>query len=281
MVENRLICPGCAAEYRLPPDAIPPAGREVECSACGHMWQARPPQPAPLDLGHFAASSGAAAATPSSAPPRAPDQPRPIPPASARLSASVLDILRGEVEHERRQRAAEAAAEGRQPPVAAPAPAAPDAASGAGAEPDWPATTVTMPTGAARAVLSAPQPQPAPQLDHGTLAPQAEAAPPAPAAAVIRHVPMRPAHLAAAEPARPAPRRTDTLAPAGRTRGRAKAQRAGFGLALMLGAAALALYLLAPTLAQSGNPIGQRLLELRHEVDRGRLWLQDQAGSLR
>ena len=35
MAEFKLICPGCRAEYALPPDAIPQGGREVECPACG------------------------------------------------------------------------------------------------------------------------------------------------------------------------------------------------------------------------------------------------------
>ncbi|MCS5600958.1 MAG: zinc-ribbon domain-containing protein, partial [Paracoccus sp.] len=34
----RLICPGCDAEYRIPEKAIPPEGREVECSDCGRVW---------------------------------------------------------------------------------------------------------------------------------------------------------------------------------------------------------------------------------------------------
>ena len=40
MAEIRLICPGCGAEYRVPETAIPPDGREVECSACGKIWHA-------------------------------------------------------------------------------------------------------------------------------------------------------------------------------------------------------------------------------------------------
>lgn len=38
----RLTCPQCGAQYEIPDDAIPPAGREVECSSCNHVWfQAR------------------------------------------------------------------------------------------------------------------------------------------------------------------------------------------------------------------------------------------------
>ncbi|SCY48536.1 zinc-ribbon domain-containing protein [Paracoccus tibetensis] len=278
MAEIRLICPGCAAEYRLPSDAIPPTGREVECSACGHLWQARPPQPAPLDLGDFAA--------PRAEPARdgAREQLRPIPPAAARLPSSVLDILRGEVEHERRLRAAEAEAQGRQPPVAAPAAEA-ESGAAAEAEPDWPATTVTMPAGGTRELITGPQhanPQPATRARPAPRPEQAlEAAPPAPPAAapVIRHA-APPVSVAAEAPRSPAYGGPANAGPAEpRPRARPDAQRTGFGLAVMLGAAALALYLLAPNLAQNGGPIGQRLMELRHEVDRGRLWLQDQTGA--
>lgn len=34
----RLICPSCGAQYDVPDDAIPPAGREVQCSSCNHAW---------------------------------------------------------------------------------------------------------------------------------------------------------------------------------------------------------------------------------------------------
>ena len=119
MAEFKLICPGCRAEYALPPDAIPQGGREVECPACGHVWQAHPPAAGGrLDLGRFFS--------------RRPDQdetPRPLPPARARLSPDVLDMLKSEVDHERRLRDAEQQDD--------PRPGA--------EEIDWPATTVTLP----------------------------------------------------------------------------------------------------------------------------------------
>lgn len=34
----RLICPECNALYDIADAMIPPEGREVECSACGHVW---------------------------------------------------------------------------------------------------------------------------------------------------------------------------------------------------------------------------------------------------
>ena len=34
----RLICPSCGAQYDVPDDAIPEAGRDVQCSNCNHTW---------------------------------------------------------------------------------------------------------------------------------------------------------------------------------------------------------------------------------------------------
>ena len=44
----RLICPNCGAQYEVPPEAIPPAGRDVQCSACSHTWFVHPSAPEPL-----------------------------------------------------------------------------------------------------------------------------------------------------------------------------------------------------------------------------------------
>jgi len=38
----RLVCPNCDAKYEVPEDAIPDAGRDVQCANCSHAWfQAR------------------------------------------------------------------------------------------------------------------------------------------------------------------------------------------------------------------------------------------------
>ena len=34
----RLICPNCGAQYEVADDVIPPEGRDVQCSSCGHTW---------------------------------------------------------------------------------------------------------------------------------------------------------------------------------------------------------------------------------------------------
>jgi len=34
----RLTCPNCTAQYEVEDSVIPVAGRDVQCSACGHIW---------------------------------------------------------------------------------------------------------------------------------------------------------------------------------------------------------------------------------------------------
>jgi predicted Zn finger-like uncharacterized protein len=43
----RIICPNCDAHYEIEASAIPPGGRDVQCSACGHFWFQPSAHPAP------------------------------------------------------------------------------------------------------------------------------------------------------------------------------------------------------------------------------------------
>ncbi|WP_375259094.1 zinc-ribbon domain-containing protein [Citreimonas sp.] len=49
MSKIRLVCPQCGARYDVPPEVIPPEGRDVQCSHCTHTWfqRAETVQPAP------------------------------------------------------------------------------------------------------------------------------------------------------------------------------------------------------------------------------------------
>ena len=38
----RLICPNCGAQYEVDAQVIPEAGRDVQCSGCGHTWFQQP-----------------------------------------------------------------------------------------------------------------------------------------------------------------------------------------------------------------------------------------------
>lgn len=247
MAEFRLNCPGCGAEYILPQDAIPAAGREVECSRCDHVWQAqRPTQTSrPLDLGSFTMGNAGDDNLP----------PVPLPSASKRLSADVLDILRDEVEHERRLRDAEA--QPQTPPKDAILPEIPDN--------DWPATTVTVPAEAPRKM------------------PRAPADFPAKSPSVIRHLPTRsttPApklHVPPVAVQEPAPRPV-TPVPLAQTATRDE-YRTGFGLSLLVAACCVGLYIAAPKLAAQDVSFAGQLTQLRAEVDQARLWLADRVTS--
>lgn len=235
MAEIRLICPGCAAEYRVPDSAIPPDGREVECSACGNVWHATA-QPG------LAGIQARADAEPPAHPPQL----------SRRLPDSVLDILRDEVEHERRARAAE--------DTDLPAPAGPAPAPRPVPDPEWPATTITR------------------HFDPRPAEPAAsEPASPAP----VRPVSLRPAAAAAprAKEAASAPVRQNLPASVPAPRSARGGYGAGMGFALMLAAGLMALYLLAPMMEGQGA-FGEGLMDLRADLDGARMWLQDRADAL-
>ncbi|MFD1913298.1 zinc-ribbon domain-containing protein [Halodurantibacterium flavum] len=83
----RLICPNCTAQYEVEENAVPPQGRDVVCSACGHGWFHTGAQ---LNDVLVLAGDAPGAATP----PRRP------------LDAAVVNILREEAEREARARRA-------------------------------------------------------------------------------------------------------------------------------------------------------------------------------
>lgn len=103
----RLICPNCGAQYEIDAELIPQAGRDVQCSDCGHTWFETPGASlareasiddlaTPDDLPEDGATSQAEAAFTDQPP--SPEAPRP------HLSEDVAQILREEADHERAQR---------------------------------------------------------------------------------------------------------------------------------------------------------------------------------
>ncbi|NCO85297.1 MAG: thioredoxin [Rhodobacterales bacterium] len=66
----RLICPNCGAQYEVADDVIPAAGRDVQCSNCGHTWFETPGASAAAEEGRGVASR---AREPQPAPESAPE----------------------------------------------------------------------------------------------------------------------------------------------------------------------------------------------------------------
>jgi predicted Zn finger-like uncharacterized protein len=99
----RLICPNCDAQYEVPDDVMPVAGRDVQCSNCGQTWFQHHPDKAPVAEDEL---SDAPAPDEETAPP--PPPPPSVPPKAERrqLDPAVADILRQEAEAEQAARRA-------------------------------------------------------------------------------------------------------------------------------------------------------------------------------
>lgn len=258
----RLICPRCGAQYEIDAAAIPAAGRDVECSACDHVWRAWPmPEPA------------------------APFDPTARPRLSRPLSESVIEILREEAARELEVRAAERRLQRLAEAGAAEAPLSDAAAASAGAPSpddtllpgDAPAEHSRDTGDARRPIAAAPTATPPDRQSASHAAsPPATRSPPAPAAVIPAATPPAvPAPIARPQPAvawAAAP-----LAPA--LAGSRRRYDAGFHLAVMLALLALALYALAPRLGDQ-PPFGATLLEWRDTVDQGRDWLSSQGDAV-
>lgn len=104
----RLICPNCDAQYEVDAALIPAEGRDVQCSACGHVWFQSPDlADGGEDEAEFAPPPGPAfGGEPEETPEPEPEDPQVLRRHS--LDDSMLAVLREEAEREARARAAEA-----------------------------------------------------------------------------------------------------------------------------------------------------------------------------
>lgn len=98
----RLICPNCDAQYEVDAGMIPAEGRDVQCSACGHVWF-QSPWTAEDEDEAMDWAAGDLPAPPADPGPAAPVQQR------HSLDESMLAVLREEAERETQARAREAA----------------------------------------------------------------------------------------------------------------------------------------------------------------------------
>ena len=108
----RLVCPNCDAEYEVDASVIPLAGRDVQCSNCGHTWFQNAPEVEAAAADEAALFDPAPPIARPAAPPPAPSvaaaavPPEP-PPVRRGIDESVLAVLREEAERESLARKAE------------------------------------------------------------------------------------------------------------------------------------------------------------------------------
>lgn len=281
----RLTCPNCAAMYEVDDHLIPPGGRDVQCSNCGHAWffipaeeEAHAPPPPPA----------AHPAPPAREPPAAPAQPAPAAapaggaagtgPAPARrpLDPGVADILRAEAEREARARRGMPEPLEVQPDLGLPgAPERPARAAAAPAPPGGPGGAAA-PAGAEGPPAPAPgAPSPRAGEARGSrreLLPDIEAVTPT----LQPSAPRSAAAPASAGATTSAPAAGAAAGP-GPTAGQGPAAeggfRRGFAAAMLIGAVLVLLYLLAPMLAEAVPALAEPLAAYVAAVDALRLWL--------
>ena len=162
----RLTCPSCGAQYEVPPEAIPPQGRDVQCSACGHGWFEQPaegrprlvdPESAPEPWDSLPREEGGEeeaddlAELQAAPPPPRTDPGAAAAQARARVAPEVERILREEAAREAEARAEEAARR-----------ALPEAAPEADRPPEPPRWTRRRETEESPLPASSPGPRPAP-----------------------------------------------------------------------------------------------------------------------
>lgn len=250
----RLVCPNCDAEYEVDASAIPDTGRDVQCSNCGHAWfQLSPrveeelaaeqalfdPPPVPQDETDGMGEPSAAA-----------------PPARA-LDESVLAVLREEAERETRARRSEAP-----PPIETQSElglsAAIAATVAAAAQPEPAASDAAAADPVAQRIarMKGEEPPPAKPQSRREMLPEIDEI-----NTTLRASTERRSGEASAV--------TDSLPGAGDKR----AFRSGFLLSLVLGAALVALYIMAPKLAQQIPGLDGALSGYVAAIDAARLWL--------
>lgn len=106
----KLTCPNCGAQYEVPDEVVPTAGRDVQCSSCGKTWFQHHPDHMPEEPEDEKVAAELSPTEPAEDDEVAePPAPRPDPPRRP-LDPAVADILREEAEVEfeaRRKRQAE------------------------------------------------------------------------------------------------------------------------------------------------------------------------------
>jgi predicted Zn finger-like uncharacterized protein len=92
----RITCPNCLAQYEIDGELLVPEGRDVQCSACDHVWFQPAPQRKP-QRSLFDSEQHSPPPAPQPKPPELPQTPRPQ---ARALDPAVTDILRDEARFE-------------------------------------------------------------------------------------------------------------------------------------------------------------------------------------
>ncbi|WP_218141103.1 zinc-ribbon domain-containing protein [Citreimonas salinaria] len=303
MSKIRLVCPRCGARYDVPPEVIPPEGRDVQCSNCAHTWfqSAETVQPAPtrrdpapeapvadqpapaethpagiapveaatVETGHHASGPDAAGhdASGDDHEDQAREdeaQPRPVQPRS--LPPEITEVFRQEREHEARRRGAASPIES-QPDLGLPDPPDDAEARRARAERERMAFVRDEET-------ASPPPAFVAAGSRRDLLPDVEEI-----SETLRGSDRR-ADGRAERPARPGrPGRPASRIEPDEARGGGFAR--GFVLALALAAIAAAVYLAAPRIIERQPQAEAALRPYVNAIDEARLWLHGAGADIR
>lgn len=248
----RLVCPNCDATYEVDGSVIPEAGRDVQCSNCGHTWFQASPAVEAAEADEAALFDAPLSAVARAEPPSPAPEPESEPRVQPRgLDETVLAVLREEAEREAAARRAEAAPIETQtemglspvaaatPPVTAPvATSARKVATLKGTEPDAVARTARPQT--RREML--------PEIEeiNSTLRATSEKRTGQPAAI------------------------TETLA---KLRPEGSGFRNGFVLTMLVAVIGVAVYVMAPRISQQIPGAAPTMTRYVQTVDSGRMWL--------
>ncbi|MBL3597381.1 zinc-ribbon domain-containing protein [Rhodovulum sulfidophilum] len=232
-----MTCPKCGAQYEVDEAVIPDEGRDVQCSNCNHIWFQGPSGPAPRDP--LAAFAVPRAPEPVASGPEGPDAPP-----RRGLDEDVLSILREEAEREQRAREEEATAEtfSEQADLGLASPPAPVRA---------------------KAPEAAPSPEPEP-----------DPAPAEPSRGAARRDLLPDVEKITSTLSASTDRGAASIPPAAAARnGLSGAFLAGFLVAVLVAAAALAAYLKAPAIAALNPALEGQVAAYVETVDAARAWL--------
>ncbi|ROU02537.1 zinc-ribbon domain-containing protein [Histidinibacterium lentulum] len=251
----RLTCPNCGAEYEVPDDAIPDSGRDVQCSNCGHTW---------FEAGAAAAETAEPAEPPAPRPPRAP---RPAAPA--------------ETARDRAQPDPDAPRPGRPPPdPEAPHPDPGQPAPRRRLDPAV-ASVLREERATSEALRRASAPEPMERQEDLPLAePASPARRPAPAPQPRRERLPDVDDINRRLGADPAPRASDRTAEEQAALRYRQGFRYGFGIVMLIAAAATLVYVYAPRIAEAVPSLSPPLAAYTETVDGLRLSLDNSVQSL-